>query len=119
MDRLEFLPVYFRGAGGTIEQTEMFKSEPTPYAVPADLYCGSYQVTKGLLGPPKIGNIEIVIFNTRTYRPDSELEEFVKDRLTEAISSKEGPEVVEASGGLAALRSRIKVSTWWGPRGER
>jgi len=111
--------VYFRGAGGAIERTEMFKSEPTPYAVPADLYCGSYEVTKGFLGPSRIGNIEIVIFNTRTYRPDPELEEFVKDRLTEAIASKEGPEVVEASGGLAVIRSRIQVSTWWGERGER
>lgn len=115
MDRTEFLPALYRGPDGEVRETEFPKREPDTYDVPADLYCGSYTVRKGWFGPPRIASLEVTIFNTRTYRPDAGLEERAKDRLIEAIVSKEGSEVVQASGGLGSLRERIAVDTWWGP----
>ncbi len=81
--------------------------------MPADLYCPSYAVRKGLFGPPKLENAEVVVFNTRGYRRDPELEEVAKDRLVQEILRKEGPELVQAAGGRAALMAKIDVGPFW------
>jgi hypothetical protein len=113
MGRMEFLPCLYRDRNGGVQEAPYPKSEPTPYGVPADLYCPSYEVVKGLFGPPKLGQIEIAIFNTRSYHPDRELEEIAKDRLIQAIVKKEGPAIVQAAGGSAAIRQRIDVGPFW------
>ena len=113
MERIEVLPCVYRGPDGTIREAEFPKAEPQPHAVAADLYCPSYAARKGLMGPPRIEDLEITVFNTIDYRRDEELEETAKDRLVQAIVAKEGAEIVEAAGGVGALRDRIRVVTWW------
>lgn len=118
MDRIEVLACLYRGPDGRIQETEFPKTEPAPYAVAADLYCPSYSVRRGLLGPARLENLEVTIFNTRAYRPDPELEQVAKDRLLQTILAKEGPEIIETSGGEAAVRERITIDTWWRLPGE-
>ena len=89
------------------------RSEPDPYEVPADLYCPSYEVVKGLFGPPKLGHLEVVVFNTRTYRPDAELEEVARTRLVDAVLAKAGAGFVQAAGGMTTIRERIEVGPFW------
>src|SRR3989442_856329 len=55
----------------------------------------------------------ITIFNTRSYRRDSELEEAAKDHLVQAILRKEGPGIVDAAGGIQAVKDRIEIDTFW------
>ena len=113
MERFEFLRCLYRDAEGRIVETAYPKGEPDPYDVPADLHCPSYAVRKGLFGPPKLENVEVVIFNTRGYRRDLELEELAKDRLVQEILRKEGAELVQAAGGLTAIKSKIEPGPFW------
>ncbi len=41
------------------------------------------------------------------------MEEAAKERLIEAIISKEGAEAVDWAGGREELKGRIEVDTWW------
>lgn len=116
MSRIEFLPCLYRDRDGTIQEREYPKTEPDPYDVPADLYCSSYEVQKGLIGPPRLGNLEVVIFNTRGYRRDLALEQEARERLVRAILAREGPDIVQAAAGIAAVKARIDVGPWWEER---
>ncbi|OGS61410.1 MAG: hypothetical protein A3K59_07450 [Euryarchaeota archaeon RBG_19FT_COMBO_69_17] len=113
MSRIEAPVCIFRDRDGTVREATVPLGEPDPFDVPADLYCGTYEVAKGLFGPPALGSIEITIFNTRSYRRDSALEEEAKERIVQAILRKEGPEIVQSAGGPSALKARIEVDTWW------
>ncbi len=113
VDRIEVLPCLYRDTAGRIQEVPFPKGEPDPYGVPADLYCPSYEIRTSLVGPPKLGNLEVTIFNTRGYKHDPELEEVAKDHLVQAIESKEGVEVVQAAGGPGGIKQRILVYTFW------
>jgi hypothetical protein len=112
MGRLVFLSGLGRDHEGRIVEIPR-PPEPAPYDVPTDLYCPVYGIGPGILGPPKITKLLVTIFNTKAYRRDPPLEEAAKDRLLEAILRREGPEVVEASGGEQVLRGRVEVDTFW------
>ncbi len=119
MDRPEFLSCIYRGPDGRIQETPYPRTEPDPYDVPADLYAPSYCVAKGLFGPARLKDLEVVIFNTRTYRSDPDLEEEAKGRLLSAILDKEGAAIVQAAGGADALRSQIDLGSFWAEPGTR
>ncbi len=116
MERPEFRPCLYRDAEGQIREMPYPKAEPSREEIRVDVYAPSYRVAKGLFGPAQIEGLEIVIFNTPSYRPDPELEREAVDRLLEAIVRKEGPEVVQASGGVETLRRKIDVGPWWEDR---
>lgn len=87
--------------------------------MPVDLYAPWYSVVKGLFGPARIKDAEITVFNTPRYRPDPELEKEAKERLVRAMVAKEGAEVVQASGGVEAMRAMIRVQMLWLDRRKR
>ena len=111
--RTEFTSCLYRDREGRIVEAPVLPGEPDPYDVPADLDCPDYEVTGGLFGPPKLGDLGITIFNTRSYRRDSELEEAAKDHLVQAILRKEGPGIADAAGGIQAVKDRIEIDTFW------
>jgi len=113
MGRVIFLACMYRDASGDIREIPLPKGEPDRDSLPADLYCPWYEVKKGLFGPTRLLDLGISIFNTRSYRPDERLVELVRERLVRAILAREGPEVVEGEGGLAALRERIEAEPFW------
>lgn len=113
VERVEFLPCLYRDAQGHIQEIPFPKKEPNRNGLSADLYAASYSIVKGVFGPPRVRNLEITIFNTPAYQPDPALEGETKERLMHTIVEKEGPALVEESGGLDALRARIAVDTWW------
>jgi len=114
---MEFLPCLYSDAKGQVQEMPYPKREPRREETHMDFYAPSYGVAKGLFGPPRIQNLEIVIFNTPSYRPDPELEKEAMERLLRAIVQKEGAEVVQASGGVETLRTQIDIGPWWKDRG--
>ncbi len=114
MDRLEFLPCLFRDADGRVQEMPFPKGEPDRDSMTADLYCPYYEVKKGLFGPARIVDIGISIFNRPSYRRDEVLVDAARERLMETILSKETTELIEASGGVAELRRKIKADEFYG-----
>jgi len=88
--------------------------EPDRDTMAADLYCPWYEVKKGLFGPARITEVAISIVNRRSYRRDEALVDAARERLIQAILSKETTEVIEASGGAAGLRRRIEADEFYG-----
>ena len=119
MGRLEFLPCVYRDKEGRLREVEYPKDEPDPYDVVGDLYCPSYAVRKGVFGPARLEDFDVTIFNTRTYRRDSDLEEVAKDRLVQAIIAKEAPDIVSRAGGPDGIRKRVEIDTFWVEPGSR
>jgi len=77
--------------------------------MPADLCCPYYEVKKGLFGPARIADIGISIFNRPSYRRDEVAVETARERLIQAVVSKETPEVIAASGGIGELRKQAEA----------
>ncbi len=111
--RLEYLPSIGRAADGRIGEIPIGRGEPDPYGVPTDLYCPGYEVRSRLFGRGRIVRLWVTIYNTRTYRPDPELEEAAKEGLIREILAKEGPEAVDWAGGKEELKARVQVDTFW------
>ncbi len=119
MERFEFLPCLYRDAQGRIQEVPYPKKEPSRDELVADLVAASYAVAKGLLVPPRLRNLEIVIFNTPNGRPDPPLVDEAKERLLRTIREREGASLIEAAGGEAVLRTQITVTTWFADRPRR
>jgi hypothetical protein len=106
---MEFLPCLYRAVEVRIEEVSFPKGEPDRDTLVADLYCPYYEVKKGLFGPARITDLGISILNRPSYRRDAELVDVARERLVSAILAKETPEVIQASGGVAELRTQIEA----------
>lgn len=84
-----------------------------------ELYAPWYMVVKGLFGPARVREAAITIFNRPDHRPDPELEREAKEHLLRSIVAKEGAGVVQASGGIEALRGIIGIEMLWLDRKKR
>jgi len=114
VDRQEFLPCLYRDASGRVQEVPFPEGEPDRDKMTADLYCPYYGVKKGLFGPARITDAGISILNRRSYQRDEELVEIAGERLMSAILSKESREIIEASGGVEGIRSKIGADEFYG-----
>ncbi len=87
--------------------------------VPDTIHVSRSEFFPCLYGPPKLGHLEVSIFNTRTYRPYAELEGLAKDRVVAAIIAKEGAALVQAAGAASAIHERVEVGPFWDESGSR
>ena len=117
-------PVEFRGPSrvpavplqgrGGVQEVPFPEGEPDRDKMTTDLYCPYYEVKKGLFGPARITDAGISILNRRSYQRDEELVEIAGERLMSAILSKESREIIEASGGVEGIRSKIGADEFYG-----
>jgi len=110
---MEFPPCLSRAADGRIQEVPFPKGEPDRDKMSADLYCPYYEVKKGLFGPARITDLGISILNRPSYRRDEMLVAAARERLMNAILSKETPEIIESSGGVAELRKKIDADEFY------
>ncbi len=110
------LACLFRDEDGHIREIPFPRREPRREDLHADLYWPTYTVTKGLFGPARITSVDITILNSLHYRPDPELEKEAEERLLRTIVEREGPQVVQDSGGLETLRRMIGADTLYADR---
>lgn len=110
---MEFLPCLCRDAANRIQGVAFPKGEPDRNRMFMDLYCPYYEVKKGLFGSARITDIGISIFNRPSYRRDEALVEEARERLIQAVLSKEAPEVIAASGGIAELRKQATAEEFY------
>ncbi len=113
VERIEIVVCLYRAEDGSIRERPWPRGEPDRDTMTGDLYALSYTVTKGLFGPARVTQADISILNSPRYRPDFELELAARERLLRAIVEKEGPAVVQASGGEEAIRQMIGADTFW------
>jgi len=113
MARIFFTRCYSRDETGVMIERNPPAGEPDPYGVPFSLYWPSYRTKGGFWGPPRVLESLVLIYNTRNYQRDVELEEFVRDRVLEEIRSRWHPQVILASGGPDAIRESIVFERFW------
>lgn len=81
--------------------------------MPRDLYCPFYNVTKAWIGPTRITELGVFIYNRPAYRRDEMLVDLARERLIRAIQTKKSPDVIAASGGIEDLRRRAEAQEFF------